>query len=103
MTIMEDFEKPFILTVEFVEMLRGRVCYTEEVKALAELCIYSYRRGKLGWAYEPVEEDPGFPGWTAEFLDMLLRASHKQGRVAAGLEQHTRGTAPLHFVDLEVN
>ena len=100
---MEDCENNVHLPMELVAMLRGEVPYPEEAKDLAELCIYAYQDGKNGLHYDPVEEDPGFPTWTAKCLDMLLRAAHKQGRVDAGLEKHTSRTAPLYtaYVDLE--
>ncbi len=101
--MVDDCEKPLILSAEIVAVLRGEVSYTDEISDLAELAIYAYQDGKDGVKYAPVEADPGFPAWTAKSLDRFLRAAHKQGRVDAGLDQHTSRTAPLYtaYVDLE--
>lgn len=99
---MTVIEKPVMLPVEMVAMLRGQVGYTEESKAWAQLCILAYRDGRNGVEYETVEEDLGVPGWTTKDMDRILRAAHKQGRVDAGLEQHTSRTAPLYTADVDL-
>lgn len=81
-------EKPLLLPCSVVDMLRGDRAYTEDSAPLAELAIYAYQDGKKGAPYEPVKEEPGFPAWTAQYLDQFLRAAHEQGRVDAG---HKRG------------
>lgn len=71
------------LPVKIVAMLRGEIPYDEESKPLAQLAISYYRDGKRGEPYEPVKEDPSYPAWTAQCLNHLLKAAHKQGQVDA--------------------